>query len=88
MQATVTQHVVLRGTYQTLPIALYGWAHACEEGSQVWPIDTTITLPAATLPLALPSSLLQSLPSILKHEKQTMYRHAASMLHCIGLIVI
>lgn len=35
LQATVTQHVVLRGNYQTLPIALYGWVHARESVKEV-----------------------------------------------------
>ena len=34
VQAVITNTVVLRGRYQTLPVALYGWTIALEAGQQ------------------------------------------------------
>lgn len=50
LQATITQHVILRGSYQTLPIALYGWVHArgsTKEASRL-PFENFVTLANAS----------------------------------------
>ena len=71
VQAIVTDHVVLRGHYQTLPIALYGWAHTLEESHQVLAHIFASRTKSASLVHALESSLLRRSQLIRLLEQQT-----------------